>query len=226
MHAPLPARPPTGSAHRRRLPRRSPLRRAVVTATALTAALLTAGCGGDADARQTGSNGFVSGEGIVTVLPPAEREEVGEVSGETLEGEPLTLEEYGAGKTVVVNVWGSWCAPCRAEADDLVAAEKRLRGRDVVFLGIDVRDPSPQAAQAFAREFKVGYPSLYDPSGRLLLAFHGNLPSNSVPTTLVIDDEGRAAASILGETTTSTLIGVVEEAQGMSPSTAPGGQSR
>jgi thiol-disulfide isomerase/thioredoxin len=226
MHTSLPARPPTRRSAHRPLFQCSSLRRSISAATVLTVALLTAGCGGDADAGQTGSNGFVSGEGIVTVLEPAEREEVGEVSGETLEGEPLSLAEYGAGKTVVVNVWGSWCAPCRAEADDLVAAEKQLRGRDVVFLGIDVRDPSPQAAQAFAREFKVGYPSLYDPSGRLLLAFHGTLPSNSVPTTLVIDDEGRAAASIVGETTTSTLIGVVEEAQGVSPAAALGGRSR
>jgi thiol-disulfide isomerase/thioredoxin len=135
------------------------------------------------------------------------------VAGRSLDGRPLSLAA-DRGKVVVVNVWGSWCPPCRAEARDLVAAAKVLRPRGVVFLGINSRDPSVAQARAFVRAYDVPYPSIYDPSGKTLLAFHGTLSPTSIPSTVVIDPRGRVAASILGEVTSKqTLIDLAEGAR-------------
>jgi thiol-disulfide isomerase/thioredoxin len=176
----------------------------------LVATGLLAGCGGSA----SGSKGYISGEGGITQVPVAQRRQPGTVAGRSLDGQHLSLAA-DRGKVVVVNVWGSWCPPCRAEADNLVAAAKQLRSRGVVFLGINSRDPSVAQAKAFVRSYRVPYPSIYDPSGRNLLAFHGVLGPTSIPSTVVIDRRGRVAASILGEvTSTQTLVDIAESVGG------------
>ena len=182
------------------------------TTTALAAVLLVStgltACSDDVGS--SGDAGFVSGKGVITRLAVDDRKEPGEVAGETLEGEPISLEDF-EGKTVVVNVWGSWCAPCRAEAPDLVAASEELAADDVEFLGINSRDLDRAAAQAFQRRFEVPYPSIYDQQGKTLLAFRGTLSPNAIPSTVVIDAEGRVAASVIGEVSRSTLVGLVED---------------
>jgi len=162
------------------------------------------------DVGSSGDAGFVSGKGVITRLAVDDRKEPGEVAGETLEGEPISLEDF-EGRTVVLNVWGSWCAPCRAEAPDLVAASEELADDDVEFLGINSRDLDRAAAQAFQRRFEVPYPSIYDQQGKTLLAFRGTLSPNAIPSTVVIDAEGRVAASVIGEVSRSTLVGLVED---------------
>lgn len=188
-------------------------RPAVRRTTTALAAVLLASTGLTAcsdDVGSSGDAGFVSGKGVITRLAVDDRKEPGEVAGETLEGEPISLEDF-EGKTVVVNVWGSWCAPCRAEAPDLVAASEELAADDVEFLGINSRDLDRAAAQAFQRRFEVPYPSIYDQQGKTLLAFRGTLSPNAIPSTVVIDDQGRVAASVIGEVSKSTLVGLVED---------------
>lgn len=180
---------------------------AALTATLLVVTL--AGCSSDT-VGSSGEQGFVSGRGIITTLPVAEREAPGEVAGKTLDGEQVALSDF-AGKVVVVNVWGSWCAPCRAEAPMLADAARDLADDGVAFLGIDSRDPSRSAAQAFVRRFDLPYPSIYDQQGETLLAFRGTLNPNAIPSTVIIDREGRVAASVLGEITRTTLYDLVEE---------------
>ena len=160
----------------------------------------------------SGDTGYVSGKGVITTLAVGDRERPGEVTGKTLDGEQISLTDY-AGKIVVVNVWGSWCAPCRSEAPDLAEAAEELADQNVVFLGIDSRDPSQAAARAFQRRFEVPYPSIYDQGGKTLLAFRGTLTPNSIPSTVIIDEKGRVAASVLGELSKSTLLGLVEDVQ-------------
>jgi len=183
-------------------------RRLAATACALLLLGATAGCG-DA-VGSSGAQGFVSGNGVITALPAADRKAPGEVSGHTIDGEPVALSDYD-GQVVVVNVWGSWCAPCRAEAPMLAEAARDLADQDVAFLGIDSRDPSESAARAFVRRFDVPYPSIYDQQGRTLLAFRGTLSPNAIPSTVILDREGRVAASVLGEITRTTLHDLVEE---------------
>jgi thiol-disulfide isomerase/thioredoxin len=176
--------------------------------------LLLAGSGCASDVGSTGDKGYIDGKGVITVLPAADRRKPGEVSGETLEGEKLSLASY-AGKVIVVNVWGSWCPPCRAEAEELADAARELAPKGVVFVGINTRDSSPDNGLSFQRRYQVPYPSLYDPGGRNLLAFHRTLTPNSIPGTVVIDSQGRVAASILGEVTSrTTLVDLVEDVSG------------
>ena len=114
------------------------------------------------------------------------------------------------GEVVVVNVWGSWCAPCVAEAPDLqkVWADLQADKVPVTFMGIDFRE-DPARGAAFAKKSGITYPSLTDESGVLILALQGKAPT--VPTTLVLDTDGRIAARVNGPVGASTLRGLVDD---------------
>ena len=181
-----------------------------VTAAALAPAL--AGCTGSS--FSSGEQGFVSGDGTVTVVDPAERQQPnGEVGGETVDGAEVSLADQ-AGKLVVMPVWGSWCGPCRAEAPMLSAAARDLEDDGVVFLGINSRDENTAKVKAFEQRFDIPYDSIYDPAGETLLAFHGILPPQTIPSFVFIDADGDVAARVLGEIDRSTLYGVVEDVLG------------
>ena len=143
------------------------------------------------------------------LYPPGERVDAPTLEGTTLDGEPFALSNL-AGNIVVINVWGSWCAPCRAETPDLVRGAKENASRDVRFVGINTRD-NPAAAKAFVRSFKVPYPSVEDAEGQLLLNFRDTIPTSVVPTTVVIDHQGQIAARIIGPVTYSTLMGLLDD---------------
>lgn len=183
---------------------RTAARRAAV---ALTAVALLAGCTSGKGAQ----GGFVGGDGTLTRIAVAERKPAPVLSGTDLEGRPLTTSTY-AGKVVVLNVWGSWCAPCRKEAPALVSAASKLDGR-AAFVGIATRDAEAAPALAFQRQFGVKYPSFHDPDGSLLLQLSGDVSPNAIPTTLVIDAQGRVAARILGEASEGTLVGMVTDVE-------------
>ena len=143
-------------------------------------------------------------------VEPGQREDPVSLTGRDLEGERLSTTEF-RGKPVVAVVWGSWCAPCRAEAPDVVAAARELGDR-AQFVGINIRDSSTEQARSFVRTFEVPYPSYFSPDGEAMLAFAGTLTPNSIPSFVVLDDEGRVAASILGELpSTTTLVEVTED---------------
>jgi thiol-disulfide isomerase/thioredoxin len=173
------------------------MKRALVVVAALV--LLVAGCatGREAVARG-GTFEFVSPGGKTDIFydPPATRGTVGEIAGESLTepGRVISLGGY-PNHVMVLNVWGSWCGPCRAEAPDLAQVATATASQGVQFLGINVRDDR-QAAADFARDFRVPYPSIYDPPGRTLLALKG-IPRAVVPLTIVLDRHHRVAAVIL-----------------------------
>ena len=168
----------------------------------LAATLLLTGC---SSLGGTGDQGFVTGDGQVTRLAVDDRGSRIDYEGEDLEGDPLALSEY-RGAPVVVVVWGSWCGPCRAEAPDVVAAAQALQG-EAEMVGLNIRDSSPASAQAFVRTFDVPYRSFYSPDGKAMLPFSGTLTPNSIPSFVVLDEDGRVAASIIGELpSTDTLV--------------------
>ena len=155
------------------------------------------------------SGGFVTGDGTLTVLPIEQRPAAPLIEGTTLDGEPWSSAQL-AGTVIVYNVWGSWCAPCRAEAPALVAASREL-GSEATFVGLNTRDLDKAQAQAFVRAFDVPYVNLFDPDGALLLKFSGQLPASAIPSTLVVDASGRVAARIVGEVSQATLVGLVHD---------------
>ena len=174
-----------------------------------SALMAAAGCGGTGSTGST--EGFVSSNRTITVVPLSEREPAPDLAGLDLDGQQLSSAELrGKDGILVVNVWGSWCAPCRREAPVLAEAARRYEKRGVAFVGLLSRD-KPATAQAFARRFNVTYPSLQDPGGRLQLRFADSLPSQGIPTTWIIDREGRVAARVLAEVTQGTLEGLIDD---------------
>jgi thiol-disulfide isomerase/thioredoxin len=164
-----------------------------------------------AQARAGDQKGYVSGDGAVETIPQADRAEPVELSGELLDGTAWDSAS-ARGDVLVVNVWGSWCAPCVAEAPDLqkVWSELQAEQAPVRFVGINFRE-DPARGAAFAKKAGMTYPSLSDEEsgGVLILALQGKAPT--VPTTLVLDRQGRIAARVNGPVSASTLRGLVDD---------------
>ncbi len=189
--------------------RRSALHRCLAPAVAASLAclLLLTGC---TSLSGTGDQGFVTSDGSVKEVGAADRGEPVTLTGSDLDGKDLDLASF-RGKPVVVVVWGSWCTPCRAEAPDVVGAANELGDR-AQFVGINIRDGSTEQASSFVRRFRVPYPSYFSPDGRALLSFRGTLTPNSIPSFVVLDQQGRVAASIIGQLPSrTTLVEVVKD---------------
>ena len=168
------------------------------------------------DLEGTGDKGFVTGDGVIATLAVDDRDPAVSYEGDDLDGDPLSIQDF-RGKVVVVAAWGSRCGPCQNEAPWVVGASEDL-GDQVRFVGINVRDGSPAQAQAFERNYGVEFPSLYSPDGEALLAFHGVLTPRSIPAFVVLDRDGRIAASIVGplpsqQTLVDLSQAVVDEAR-------------
>lgn len=176
--------------------------RAAPLGLALT--LLLTGCSGDGDDLQAQWNegsgkGFVEGDGSTLTIVPEQRTEPVVFEGETEHGGTIGSDDT-AGSVTVVNFWYAGCAPCRAEAPDLVEVYDEFAPQGVEFVGVNTRDQSAQARQ-FAEEFGIEYPSIMDSAENRAVqrAFAGQVPLNAVPTTLVLDAEGRVAHRVLGQ---------------------------
>lgn len=163
--------------------------------------LFLTGCsnGGASKAEES----FVAGSGAVTQIKPTDRIAAPAISGTSLLGEKFT---FTPGKVAVVNVWASWCSPCRAESPTLAALANKYA--DVQFIGVLTRD-NPVNAEAFVRKRNIPYPTLIDDS--ILIGFRKSLPANAIPTTVIIDKNNRVAARISGSVTVASLSKLIEE---------------
>jgi len=177
------------------------------SALALASLLLAACAGSSATPLSDNEAGYVAGDGSALVLPEGERQPAPAIAGPTLDGATWSLADQ-QGQVVVANVWASWCAPCRAEAPVLQQTYLDFQDQGVTFVGIDTRD-SDAAAQAFVNRYGITYPNLVDPDGQLQLAFRETLPPQAIPSTVIIDAEGRVAARILGEVDPTVLAGIL-----------------
>ncbi|MEZ0071574.1 TlpA family protein disulfide reductase [Planotetraspora sp. GP83] len=175
----------------------------VIVALAVTA---LAGCaGGQASQPRSGDTRFVAGDGRVELFGASARQKAPAIEGATLDGGTAKL---ASGKVYVLNFWASWCAPCRAEAPVLKDIAARTRAKGVEFVGVNFKDLQA-SAQAFDRTVQPGYPSIYDKTGKVLLAFQGTVPPAAIPSTLIIDSQGRIAARALGEVKYKDLLDAV-----------------
>jgi thiol-disulfide isomerase/thioredoxin len=160
--------------------------------------------------EHSGDKSFVSGDGSVRTVAVDSRSTAISYEGHDLDGKPLSLADF-RGKPVVVVVWGSWCTYCRAEATEVQQATRELRDR-AQFVGIDLQDGSTAQAQSYVRNFGIDYPSFYSPDGEAMLAFPGVLTVRSIPAFVVLDAEGRVAASIMGSLPSKrTLVDLVDD---------------
>lgn len=167
------------------------------TAGVAVAALVLSACSSGGTSGGSGNTNFITGSDGIATVKKGDRQAAPDLSGKTIDGKTLSTADY-KGKVLVVNVWGSWCSPCRAEADNLVQVAKATADKDVQFVGLNTRDTSTEPAVAFEKKYAVPYPSLYDPTGRLMLRFKkGTLNPQAIPSTIVIDRDGRIAARAL-----------------------------
>jgi len=166
----------------------------------LMAVVLTSCSGGGSSLAE---ESFISGDGSISYIKMSERIAAPQLSGMTLTGKNYTFD---VGQVAVVNVWASWCAPCRAEAPTLSALSEKYS--DVAFIGILTRD-NPVNAEAFVRRFALPYPTLIDDSA--LIGFRKSLPANAIPSTVLIDKKGKVAARISGEVTVASLSELIEK---------------
>ncbi|NLA65010.1 MAG: TlpA family protein disulfide reductase [Leucobacter sp.] len=176
---------------------------APLTALPLAAALVLVGCSSDAGLQaqweESGDKGYIAGDGATTSFAQSDRTDPVQFEGVTEHGGFFSSDDT-IGHVTVVNFWYAGCAPCRAEAGDLVEVYEEFESEGVQFVGVNTRDQAAQAVQ-FAKQFGVAYPSILDSEGGRAAqqAFAGQVPLNAVPTTLVLDAEGRVAHRVVGQ---------------------------
>jgi thiol-disulfide isomerase/thioredoxin len=168
-------------------------RRTVVTVTAALAVLLA---GALAVTLLTSGNGKAASDGNTVTYPAGHRPLAPDITGTSLTGTAIKLSSY-RGKTVVLNFWGSWCAPCRGEAPVLALLDKQYGPKGVAFLGDDVGD-TPANALSFTRGAGIGYPSINDQGYAVVARLSQVVPVSDTPTTVVIDKTGHVAGTIIG----------------------------
>ena len=204
--------PRTGSAGAPR-PRGNPGRRALLAAAAALVTL--AGCTsaeGRADVTNGGEFRFVEGTPSGEVIPEGERAPAPDFGGTLLGGGDWTSDAL-AGQVAVLNFWGSWCAPCRVETPEFQEVYAEVRDEGVTFLGLNVKEPDEQFAQAFVDTQGIEFPSLYDPAGETALAFQ-DYPATAIPSTVVLDRDGRVAAVYTGAVAQDDLRAVIDRLLG------------
>jgi thiol-disulfide isomerase/thioredoxin len=189
---------------------------ALAGAAVTAAAMVLAGCAGTGSKSgpSGGDIGYVAGQGGAQVFKPGDRKKGPSASGTTLSGSRASLAQY-RGKVLVVNFWASWCAPCRGEAPTFAQLATSKAGEGVQFLGVDIKD-SKAGAQAFERTFSTPYPSIFDPDGSVTLDFRV-VPPSAVPSTLILDRQGRVAVRIITQTSYSVLSPLIDRVAGEKP---------
>jgi peroxiredoxin len=194
-----------------RAPRRlTSRRRAALLAAGTAVAALTLSACGDGASGGSAQTRFVQGKNGVDTVKKDQRQPAPELSGESTTGKKLDVADY-QGKVVILNVWGSWCGPCIAEAPNFAKVANETKDKGVQFLGINTRDSEKSQATSFEEEHKVPYPSLFDPTGRLMLRFpKGSLNPQSIPSTIAIDRHGKIAARSIGPLAEDDLRKMVE----------------
>ena len=183
--------------------------RAVIAASVLLAVGLLAGCtSSDSLAQQYrdgNEKGFIAGDFQVVETPAGDRGEPVVFEGVTETGERVSSDDY-RGAVLVVNFWYAACGPCIVEAPMLEEVWQDYQDRGVAFLGVNTYD-QPATALSFAQDNNVTYPSVIDVNdGRVKLAFAQATPIQATPTTLVIDQEGRVAARIIGQLAGASIL--------------------
>jgi peroxiredoxin len=172
---------------------------------------LLAGCSTGSDAVDVNNGGefrFVAGTPSGEVIPGGERASAPQFSGDLLGGGEFSSADLD-GDVAVLNFWGSWCGPCRVETPEFQEVYAEVRDDGVQFLGLNVKETSEQFALAFVDRFGIEFPSLYDPRGEVALAFR-DYPANTIPSTIVLDPQGRVAAVYTGTVSQEDLRRVLE----------------
>ncbi|WP_374761114.1 TlpA family protein disulfide reductase [Nesterenkonia flava] len=184
-----------------------------LAAGALISALALSACGSDDGLEQRAANdgtNYVAGDGSVQEYAPENRGEPVSFESTLFDGTDVSPARW-EGEVVVINFWYAACAPCRVEAPDLQAIHEEFEDEGVQFYGVNTRD-TQATAEAFERNFGITYPSMEDRGGQVMMAMTNYVPPSAVPTTLVLDREGRVSARVLGVIEPGTLRALINSA--------------
>ena len=181
-----------------------PVRKLILVLSCL---LITACATPNASIQNSGKAGFISGDGTATFLKVEDRKSAPELIALDFNGKEIDLSNY-KNKVVVLNVWGSWCGPCRKEAKELQELYVKNKDSGVEFIGINIRD-SKVSAEKFIANFGITYPNIFDRDGVKLLGFKDTLPANAIPSTVLVDKNGKVAARQLGPIERALIQGFI-----------------
>ncbi|ALE07212.1 thiol-disulfide isomerase [Arthrobacter sp. ERGS1:01] len=189
-------------------------RRSLLAASGAVLAVALAACTAKdplaVQANAGDNKNYIAGDGSVSEFGVSSRSKPVEFTGKLFDGSTVNASTF-PGHVTILNFWYAACAPCRKEAPDLQALHAEYEAAGVKFYGVNVRDEKA-TAEAFERNFGLSYQSVADKDGGVLLSMTKFVPPNAVPTTLVLDKQGRVAARILGEADKSTLKSLIESA--------------
>ena len=192
-------------------------RRSVLAAGGLALTAITLGLSACAQedalaeqARAGDNKNYVAGDGSVTEFAAGDRKSALQINGTLFNGTTVAPADL-QGKVTVLNFWFAACAPCRVEAPILEELHQEFKPQGVQFYGVNLRDEKA-TAEAFDKSFNLTYPSFDDKDGGVLLAVSGLVPPGAVPTTLVLDKQGRVASRVLGEIQRGTLKALIAAA--------------
>lgn len=186
------------------MPAKYPVRKLILVLSCL---ILTACATPNAAIQNSGEAGFISGDGTATFLNVEDRKSAPELIALDFNGKEIDLKNY-KNKVVVLNVWGSWCGPCRKEAKELQELYVKNKDSGVEFIGINIRD-SKVSAEKFITNFGITYPNIFDRDGVKLLGFKDTLPANAIPSTVLVDKNGKVAARQLGPIERALIQGFI-----------------
>ncbi|MGT2461764.1 TlpA family protein disulfide reductase [Sinomonas atrocyanea] len=196
------------------VPGRPTRRRLLAAVAAVGLAAVLSGCAASdplaQQARAGDNKNYVAGDGSVTEYAKDSRKPPVDFTGTLYDGTKVSSKDF-AGHVTVLNFWFAACAPCRLEAPELEALHTEFKPQGVAFYGVNLRDEQG-TAQAFEQSFKLTYPSFNDKDGQVLLAMSGAVPPGAVPTTIVLDKQGRVASRVLGQLDKGTLKALITSA--------------
>jgi thiol-disulfide isomerase/thioredoxin len=176
-------------------------KRGVVAAAVVLATVSTAACTASKDAvDQTAGTQFRFTDATPKgeVIAAADRKKPGNVSGELLDDKGTYTLSSDAGKVVVINLWGSWCGPCRVETPQFEQVYDDTRSEGVQFVGFAVKERAQSDTEQFVANNGITYPIVYDQAVKVALQL-GDLPVQvGMPQTVLIDRQGRVAAAYVG----------------------------
>jgi peroxiredoxin len=182
-------------------------RRTVVTTAAAVVVLLVAAL---VVTVFTHGNSSSASDDNMVAYPAGHRPAAPDFTGTSLTGKPINFASY-RGKIVVLNIWGSWCAPCQSEGQTLKYLNEEYGPQGIAFLGDDLQD-TPVQALAFLRSQGITYPSVNDANGAVVQRLAIAVPISATPTTLVIDKTGHVAGVIDGAVTYPDMTTLLRDA--------------
>ena len=195
--------------------RRDFRRRAALSLLAVSSfSFALAGCTSESG-NNTTEGGYQAGDGSFRQWTESERGEAVVITGTDYNGTAVDTSSL-QGQVVVINTWYAACPPCRAEAPALVAVHEANKADGVVFLGINGTD-SAATAHAFEREHGITWNSIDDSKGAAIAALQKYVPVRAVPTTVILDAQGRVAARVLGEVNETTLSQLIDDVKDTKP---------